>query len=153
MIRVEVIQADIDEGCLSRDGERSFCCPVARALERASRPYFGLTMEDGSVSGSGRVFRAQDGNLYLEMGHLTFPAPAEVESFVELFDEYCSGGPENETTVDMIQPFVFEIPDLNSGEWTEECEECHFFFPPEDLDEESCCHECRRCLEEEEDES
>lgn len=142
-IRVEVTQDDINQGCLSRDGDRSFCCPVARALERASQPYFGLKMEDGSVSGSGRVFRTQDGDLYLELGHLNLPAPVEVESFVELFDDYDPGYPENEVTADMIQPFAFEIPDLDSGEWTEECEECHYFFPPEDLDGEGRCHECR----------
>lgn len=148
MIRVEVTQDDIDQGC----AKNMDCCPVARALERASRPYFGIAMADGSRSGSGRVFRAQDWNLYIGFGHLILPAPPEVESFVELFDDYDPGYSENEITADMIKPFAFELPDLRSKEWTEECQECHFFFPPKKLDDDSHCNECRQHLEEEDEE-
>lgn len=134
MIRVEVTETDISEGCRS-DMD---CCPVARALCRASAPFF-----DGQ--GSGRVFCATDQELYIAMGHLCMVAPPEVIEFVEAFDEYDPGDSEGigwDAYRNSIRPFAFEVPDLSSPEWTEVCAMCEYFFPPVELNEDGYCGEC-----------
>lgn len=130
MIRVEVTQADIDEGC---PGDMD-CCPIARALERASAPFF-----DGSF-GSGRVFQGgfNCDTLYLECGHLVIEAPAEVRVFVEMFDGWDGESPRSEE----CQPFSFELPDFNSGEWGEQCKECNLVYSLGELDDDSVCDDC-----------
>lgn len=136
MIRVDVTQTDIDQGCRN-DMD---CCPVARGLERASAPFFGGL-------GQGRVFANRDEMLIIGCGHLCMEAPDVVCAFVEAFDDYDPSYPdysslELDAARTLIQPFSFEIPDLDSPEWKEECHDCGMMFSPDELDDSGFCADC-----------
>lgn len=132
MIRVEVTEADIHEGC-PRNME---CCPVAKAMARADCLANGHSDE---YFGSGRVFLdGVNGNvLYLECGSICIEAPAEVEKFVDVFDDCDREGPLSEE----CRPFTFELPDFDSGEWKRQCS-CGDFFRPEEFCDEGFCPDC-----------
>lgn len=136
MISVEVTQTDIHEGCRN-DMD---CCPLARAIERASAPFF-----DGY--GHGRVFSNSEGTLFIECGHLCMEASDEVCEFVEAFDDYDPGYPgyselERDALQAAIRPFSFEIPDLDSPEWKEQCHDCGGTFATDELDGDGFCDDC-----------
>lgn len=116
MIRVAVLQSDID------DGVRHSChsCPVANALTRATGD------REARVS-------SFDWQLCLTVWGRTIPAPWEVVEFVHNFDDG-----------NRVKRFGFELPDQSDPEWKEACSNCGDLFDSPQLDDEGFCEECRQ---------
>jgi hypothetical protein len=130
-IKVNVTVADIRAGI----ADNCHLCPIALALHRA-------TKDDHA-----RVSQLDyDLGIYVWAG--VIPAPYQVRRFVMAFDDlhHRNAGkpklPKRLKGTD-FEPFSFEIPDIDSPEWKEECCECEHPFDRSELDDEGRCEECR----------
>ena len=109
------------------------CCPVAYGLNRAT-------------GDSCRVF-SQDGLLFIEVGSQVIEAPESVRHFVEVFDDFdddLDACIEEDVLPVGLHPFGFDLPDLASPEWKEQCADCEGLFAADELDEYGLCDDCRR---------
>lgn len=99
-----------------------FRCPIACALARATGDAEANVYERDFV-------------IYLQAEGRSIEAPPEAAAFSWKFDARDKGGPPG--------PFAFTLPPLTDSAWMGNCEDCGHLFPPDELDDEWSCEDCR----------
>jgi hypothetical protein len=106
-----------------------------------------LALQEATGDDEARVYE-RDWVMYVEVHGRHLRAPAEVRRFVNLYDAMGIDEAGNRVRPDRLtaadlKPFTFALPPRDDPEWEVRSCCCEELFPPNELDDEGVCPDCK----------